>query len=158
MGLIYLNIPEELSPSPDLREQVPALIHLIYLQALKEMPKLEAGSVWDFPVLNESSWDKLPPEKIKEQGSAMFDSYTTDPALLKLLVLSKHGKKRCSVPGQRCHALCHRGAHGPETATGRTRLAPSALGWGWCPVGEERQAENPQRGEGRGGRDGNGQR
>lgn len=158
MRLIYLNIPEELSPYPDLREQVQALIHLIYLQALKEMPKLGAGSVWDFPVLNESSRDKLTPERIREHGSAMFDSYTTDPALLKLLVLSKHGKKTCNVPGQCCCALHHCGAHGPETAVGRARLAPPVFGWGWYPVGEERQAENPQRGEGRGGRDGNWQR
>lgn len=48
-----------------------------------------------------------PPERIREDGSAVFDSYTTDPARTKPLVLSE---KRSNVSGQETHAPCHRGA------------------------------------------------
>lgn len=65
MGFMYLNIPEDLSPNPDLHVQVQALIHPSFLRHLKETLKIGSGSAWDFPVLNKHRQDKLPPTEDK---------------------------------------------------------------------------------------------
>lgn len=92
----------------------------------------------------------------------MFDSNTTAPAPLKPLALCE---KRCDVPGQRCRALCRRGAQstagarpGPASCGGgeagreeRAGVGGMGTGRGKTPVGTEGAERAERRSEAKGG-------